>query len=75
MIERFRNAKCPDADWRESGGAQRGRPSTISIVNAADAGANGASTGSNERRTWEAATLLAQPDRPLFRDVWVEGSR
>jgi hypothetical protein len=34
-----------------------------------------ASTGGNERRTWEAATLLALRDRLRSGDIWVEGSR
>ena len=33
------------------------------------------STGGNERRTWEAATLLALRDRLRAGDIWVEGSR
>lgn len=34
-----------------------------------------AGTGSNERRTWEAATLLALRDRLRSGDIWVEGSQ
>ena len=34
-----------------------------------------ASAGGNERRTWEAATLLALRDRLRSGDIWVEGSR
>ena len=33
------------------------------------------SAGGNERRTWEAATLLALRDRLRSGDIWVEGSR
>jgi TnpA family transposase len=34
-----------------------------------------ASKGGNERRAWEAATLLALRDRLRSGDIWVEGSR
>jgi TnpA family transposase len=40
-----------------------------------DAVHHAASAGGNERRTWEAATLLALRDRLRSGDIWVEGSR
>src|ERR1051326_361312 len=40
-----------------------------------DAVHQAASTGGNERRTWEAATLLALRDRLRSGDIWVDGSR
>lgn len=39
-----------------------------------DAVLGAASAGGNERRTWEAATLLALRGRLRSGDIWVEGS-
>jgi len=61
----------------ESGGKKWPNSLPTSFLRPAwrDAVRHAASTGGNERRTWEAATLLALRDRLRSGDIWVEGSR
>jgi hypothetical protein len=61
----------------ESGGKKWPNSLPTSFLRPAwrDAVRHAAGTGGNERRTWEAATLLALRDRLRSGDIWVEGSR
>ena len=61
----------------DSGGRKWPNSLPISFLRPAwrDAIHHAASAGGNERRTWEAATLLALRDRLRSGDIWVEGSR